>query len=111
MGPPTLVDGDVRSHASDATRQARFNGAADSRRRRLASFPRGGGGAMPLQWGRRLSSTETRGVVAEHGHERIASMGPPTLVDGDLELGEAGPARQGASMGPPTLVDGDGACG
>jgi len=84
-----------------------------------------------LQWGRRLSSTETTGTLgrstvrvigfngAVDSHrrrlrgrgapdERVdASMGPSTLIDGDplrvrtLDVGE------GASMGPSTLIDGD----
>src|SRR6185436_14880102 len=58
MGPSTLIDG-------DATRP---------NRRRVC--------CIWLQWGRRLSSTETRTGSGQHG-ETVASMGPSTLIDGD----------------------------
>src|SRR5690349_15469487 len=84
--------------------------------RRLSSTETGGhrqAVAQPrlLQWGRRLSSTETvRPAGVEQRLGLDASMGPPTLVDGDqreLHGGIHEPRAAGASMGPPTLVDGD----
>src|SRR4051812_36252594 len=60
MGPSTLIDGDDTgsSAPSSVTR-------------------------LTLQWGRRLSSTETHGGKLPRGELGQASMGPSTLIDGD----------------------------
>jgi len=86
-----------------------FNGAVDSHRRRRRLRVAELGEATALQWGRRLSSTETpsrrlrrsscgrgfNGAVDSHRRRREsaqsaasrwpASMGPSTLIDGDAE--------------------------
>src|SRR5882672_5673409 len=95
-----------------------FNGAADSRRRRRGTASTSGTALAQLQWGRRLSSTETchtpcrsplswnrlqwgrrlsstetglRAAAADRVSE--ASMGPPTLVDGDFRAEATAPER------------------
>src|ERR1041384_1101837 len=82
MGPPTVVDG-KRLHRRRWRRQS-----------------------TPLQWGRRLLSTESRHAGHAGAALRRASMGPPTVVDGKAcpELHRV--ERLEASMGPPTVVDG-----
>src|SRR5688572_16092621 len=59
MGPSTLVDGDANILASVTSTASGFNGAVDSRRRRPAWERELGAAGKRLQWGRRLSSTET----------------------------------------------------
>ena len=108
-----------------------FNGAVDSRRRRaVAQAERDG--VLGLQWGRRLSSTEscsarrrlsgcTSGFNGAVDFRRrrddatrvlgvngdLASMGPSTFVDGE-DVDKAAPLAQvAASMGPSTFVDGE----
>src|SRR4051812_6536761 len=59
MGPPTVVDGEGQPRSPLLPHSGSFNGAADCRRRRevTAAYPQ-----VPfkgLQWGRRLSSTES----------------------------------------------------
>src|SRR5688572_8507681 len=83
MGPSTLVDGDIAT-------SSRLEDVGTRR-----------------QWGRRLSSTETRFRAPRRRLERLASMGPSTLVDGDDVVFELDVPRVLASMGPSTLVDGD----
>src|SRR5262245_55908744 len=81
MGPPTRVDGDRRCSTPTHRSTLSFNGAADSRRRRRARRVSTSRRSPRLQWGRRLSSTETGAVRAGLAMLGAASMGPPTLVD------------------------------
>src|ERR1044071_5240463 len=85
MGASILVDGDVPDGQLPACQgDADFNGAVDSRRRRLGGSETGTTGLTGLQWGRRFSSTETgQGLVAGADRVGLASMGPSILVDGD----------------------------
>src|SRR5689334_21895339 len=82
MGPSTLIDGDIGEHSLW-----------------LWSYL--------LQWGRRLSSTETPCDCEPMKTARVASMGPSTLIDGDQARRPHLHLQQLASMGPSTLIDGD----
>jgi len=82
MGPPTNVDGEPPAGSMRDLSLARFNGAADKRRRRAK------GSSRPLV-------------------DTGASMGPPTNVDGEDSDARSEPAWELASMGPPTNVDGE----
>src|SRR6185436_2029470 len=134
MGPSTLIDGDADGFRP-TRRDRRFNGAVDSHRRRhwrhqgvrprrrgasmgastlndgdgrvdfragtvsqlqwgrrLSStetplFKDGGSMSTKLQWGRRLSSTETGDPGVTLAAPSPASMGPSTLIDGDARSG------------------------
>src|SRR5690554_1941619 len=63
--------------------------------------------AAALQWGRRLTSTETRGAAERAAQGAPASMGPSTDVDGDARPRARARRVEAASMGPSTDVDGD----
>src|SRR6185436_12963617 len=107
MGPSTLIDGDGRRWRSTAPRWPRFNGAVDSHRRRRP-FVVACEEIVWLQWGRRLSSTETIERIYGARTTSDASMGPSTLIDGDRRRLRSAAAPLPASMGPSTLIDGDG---
>ena len=132
MGPSTFVDGDSWGSCRPPRPEASFNGAIDFRRRRPGSVGTHRDDERQLQWGHRLSSTET-GWRREGSHLlSLASMEPSTFVDGDVicysdpnarllmlqwghrlsstethRLGRRRPAPLRASMGPSTFVDGD----
>jgi len=60
MGPPTNVDGEASGERRGERRDARFNGAADKRRRRVPGQATRLRITDVLQWGRRQTSTERR---------------------------------------------------
>ena len=131
MGPSTIVDGDAEVQRACDCSPRRFNGAVDVRRRRPSRYGAMGAAQTLLQWGRRRSSTETLGMLVQLDQHGQASMGPSTIVDGDLERGTSAAPRtpsfngavddrrrrlasvrliavfHRASMGPSTIVDGD----
>ena len=90
-----------------ASERRRFNGAADFRRRRPSGTLASRSCSVWLQWGRRLSSTETVGaggedfVIVELQWGRRLSSTETQQQGPGFNLGER------ASMGPPTFVDGD----
>ena len=75
MGPSTLVDGDAAGQPSPDNPHLCFNGAVDSRRRRRAGGAGSKGYCSVLQWGRRLSSTETRRPSPRAGKPRTLQWG------------------------------------
>ncbi len=89
-----------RGHRRLGGSGASFNGVVDARRRRRQLAREARGGRPRLQWGRRRSSTKTRGSDCGRPVDRErASMGSSTLVDEDLiavrgRLGTA-PSLQG----------------
>jgi hypothetical protein len=77
--PPTLIDGDLDPQVGSGSSSTRFNATADSHRRNAADLD-------PVD------------------RAAGASMGPPTLVDGDFRgAGYARGRQAGASMGPPNF--------
>jgi len=85
----------------------RFNGAADKRRRRVGKAAVGLGTSILASMGppTNVDGEEALGDGAED--RSVASMGPPTNVDGELCADVVGVAGLPASMGPPTNVDGE----
>src|SRR4051812_12631318 len=107
MGPPTVVDGEQQLMILYLQRHLRFNGAADCRRRREAEVLGREHHDVTLQWGRRLSSTESRGqrktpasIISLQWGRRLSSTERHIVVGIPLGL-------LMASMGPPTVVDGE----
>src|ERR1041384_2671271 len=116
MGPPTVVDGKTARSTSALLGDPCVNGAADCCRRKDVVFwtvvlvwpplqwgrrllsterlsaPSRGLSYSGLQWGRRLLSTERRAGAGRPRRHRAASMGPPTVVDGKAsqDRGESG---------------------
>jgi len=121
-----------RHHSTPgALQHPRFNGAAVSQRRKPAWRRRASCSATGLQWGRRLSTAETRERVGfflgdpqlqwgrrlSTAETRVrssrtcqpiaASMGPPSLNGGNGPREPRGICGMGASMGPPSLNGGN----
>jgi len=84
-----------------------FNGAADKRRRRDSKGIKVRAWQRSLQWGRRQTSTESGSDCRSACLRPLASMGPPTNVDGERAAARCVDALDIASMGPPTNVDGE----
>src|ERR1041384_3884769 len=85
MGPPTVVDGETKHVARWAARVYTLQwGRRLSSTESPGTYPRSKALHIVLQWGRRLSSTER--VYPPEGGRRLdeASMGPPTVVDGEV---------------------------
>ncbi len=71
-----------------------FNGAAGFRPRRRGVERDAITTTQPLQWGRGLSPTETRGQAIETSRRLCSSMGPRAFAHGDIGVVER-PARNG----------------
>jgi len=85
MGPPTNVDGETATRETRRCRPPSFNGAADKRRRRDGDRRGRRCVVCRLQWGRRQTSTERNMNCPDYGRgDTLASMGPPTNVDGEI---------------------------
>ena len=84
MGPSTFVDGDHRSLPPWSNCLMLQWGHRLSSTETL-SRAEAEGIAYSLQWGHRLSSTETRSTSPK-GCRDVASMGPSTFVDGDRRV-------------------------
>jgi len=82
MGPSTLIDGDPREPRRLVRPEEASMGPSTLIDGDTSSSSRWTKRSNSLQWGRRLSSTETQrmslGAAGRH-----ASMGPSTLIDGD----------------------------
>ena len=106
MGPSTFVDGDSLAPARTRRALRGFNGAIDFRRRRHTKPAPASASSSQLQWGHRLSSTETR-------REELHRAGG-VRFNGAIDFRRRRPsrgsypplARWSASMGPSTFVDG-----
>ena len=109
MGPSSRDDGNPIADGSPSYSLTGFNGAVVSRRRKPMQEPSDRPPKSPLQWGRRLATTETReprswlprphsrfnGAVVSRrrkpgsrravlARRRLASMGPSSRDDGNL---------------------------
>ena len=83
MGPTSFNVGDLEEAAADTLAMA------------------------ALQWGRRLSTSETGRQRPNDVSKRMASMGPTSFNVGDAEALAYGRAVDAASMGPTSFNVGD----
>ena len=92
MGPSSFNDGNRKCEIYEAFASGRFNGAVVFQRRKPVTYIGENHAPATLQWGRRLSTTETK-----HGRllpciPDAASMGPSSFNDGNY--GAVGPSRR-----------------